>query len=82
MPDWKFTQSLECPKGYGDVAEAVLVRLGVLMPQLDVELEGRKFQIHSDEQFDRASLKKEIMNLLYREKIYVETREIRSKILG
>ena len=82
MPDWKFTQSIEFPKGYGDVAEAVLVRLGVLMPQLDVELVDRKFHIHSNEQLDRTLLKKEIMNLLYREKVFSETTEIRSKILG
>ncbi len=82
MPDRKFTQTVEFPESYSEVAEAALVRLGVLRPQLDVELIGRKFCICSDEHLDRVSIKKEIMNLLYREKVFAETTEIRSKILG
>jgi hypothetical protein len=82
MPDGKFTQLVEFPESYKDVAEAVVVRLGALMPEFDFKLNGCEFQIQSNEQLDGNSLKKEIMNLLYREKVFTKTLEIRSKILG
>ena len=82
MVNQKFNQVVKFPESYAAVADAVLVRLGELLPHLNIKLRGNEFYVQSDEEINRLVLKKEIMNALYRQRIFEQTLEIRSKVLG
>ena len=70
------------PIDFAEAVDGALVRVGYLYPDLRIEWDSseRSIAMSADEQFDENALKKEVMFQIYREKIYRDTKSIRTSI--
>ena len=72
-------------EGFREYAEALLVRLGYLWPQVTFSYDAQACDIHagwSDGAVAVSELEQEIRFQLYRERIYTETLPIRKRLYG
>jgi hypothetical protein len=56
--------------------------MGAIFPEMSVAFEGNELIVSPLEDHPSSSLRREIMNLLYRERILAETQDIRKRILS
>lgn len=72
--------SLSIPKSFKPYLENALVRFQQIFPENNIKLNGLSVDIDFENDNDKDQIKKEFMSILYREKIYNETLEIRKQI--
>ena len=77
--------NITIPDSFIDYVEAAIVRASYLFPELTIcaVKESMKVDISGlNESMDSEQIKKEFLNILYRERIYSETLPIRRTIYG
>lgn len=70
---------INVPEKFGKFIDAALMRFGYLYPDVPIKLKDGEIFITSNE-IEFFKLKQEILHLIYKEKIYEETLEIRKSI--
>ncbi len=65
----------EIPKAFLNFTDSAVVRMGYLFPKATISQNETSVSISSDT--NQGDLKQEFLHLLYREKIYFETLDIR-----
>ncbi len=79
------TITILIPKSFHDHLDAAIVRASYLYPDLDIHQSQDSMSVEiltQTENFDREQLRKDFLNILYRERIYSETLGIRKTIYG
>ena len=75
--------SIEIPSALEMFAETALTRLGYLHPDVQWNWDGRASRITAEFNADRTAaetLRKEALFQLYRERVFTETAELRSRL--
>ncbi len=70
----------EIPEAFLDFTDSAVVRMGYLFPFAKISLDGTAVRISSKNDNDQGDLKREFLHLLYREKVYLETLDIRKEL--
>ncbi len=71
---------IDIPLIFERFLETAILRLQYLYPELEVAHSGLQVNIKNNETHSASSLKKELLHLIYKEKIYSETLEIRTAL--
>jgi len=64
------------------VLDAALLRIETLFPGASVSIVGNEIEFHASSTEEALERKREISNILYREKIFEETNPIRSALFN
>jgi hypothetical protein len=70
------------PEIMRDICDNAVTRLGAVFPEFSFAKEGDSITVVCTENVDDELLKQEILNAIYREKIFQKTLPIREKIFG
>ncbi len=70
----------EIPKAFLDFTDSAIVRMGYLYPHANISLNDTAVTISSENDNNQDDLRREFLHLLYREKIYLETLDIRKEL--
>ncbi len=73
---------ISIPRPMQDAIGPALVRLGSLFPEIEFIQKGITIVVTAAEEIDEPELRKEILNAVYRESIFIRTVNIREKIFG
>ena len=73
-------QTLALPENFKAYLDATLVRFQYLYPEASISITGSDIQISAAQNVSNTDLKQEFLHLLYKEKIYAETLEIRKSL--
>lgn len=71
---------IEIPSKFESFLETAILRFQYLYPELEVTLSGLQVNIKNTKTHSLQNLKKELLHLIYKEKIYSETLDIRTAI--
>ncbi len=71
---------IKIPSKFESFLETAILRFQYLYPELEVTLSGLQVNIKNTKTHSLHSLKKELLHLIYKEKIYSETLDIRTAI--
>ena len=77
--------TIEIPDSFRGYVDAAIVRAAYLFPELTICAAEESLSVDIsglDESMDLEQIKKEFLNVLYRERIYSETLPIRRTIYG
>jgi hypothetical protein len=73
------TVAVSIPPGFEQYVEAAVLRFSYLQPAATVE-HGESIVTLSDDRTDPAHLRRDFLHLVYRERIYAETLELRKEL--
>lgn len=69
---------IKVPPDFRPHAAAAALRLGYLRPELTcVVADGGDLEVSAPSDLDEAGIKRDLLHLLYREKVYAETLDLR-----
>jgi len=74
--------TIKIPSFSQEVIEAALLRVHTLFPEADVSIKGAELEFLASSVDDSLDKKREISNILYRERIFEETNQIRSALFN
>lgn len=71
---------IDIPSKFESFLDTAILRFQYLYPELELAIIGLRVNIRTPQPHSLSSLKKELLHLLYKEKIYSETLEIRKAL--
>ena len=78
--------TIEIPKNFEKYVDSAIVRASYLFPDVQIcksgELVSVQSTVASTQKIDWSKLRQDFLHILYRERIYTETLEIRKTIYG
>ena len=70
---------IEIPKSYQPYIDSTVVRASSLFPDLKISADSLVISIDANEKdYDKDQLREEIFSILYRERIFEETKSVRN----